>query len=102
MAIWKLGLKCHFQVYQKQPLNILFCKSFFFLILQVGLCRPGDFGADVCHLNLHKTFCIPHGGGGPGMGPICVYVIHELSWCHILAYFFKKNSSFSVRKQKGN
>lgn len=39
---------------------------------QVGLCRPGDFGADVCHLNLHKTFCIPHGGGGPGIGPICV------------------------------
>jgi len=36
----------------------------------VGLCRPGEFGADVCHLNLHKTFCIPHGGGGPGMGPI--------------------------------
>ncbi len=39
---------------------------------QVGLCRPGDFGADVCHLNLHKTFAIPHGGGGPGMGPIGV------------------------------
>lgn len=39
---------------------------------QVGLTRPGDIGADVCHLNLHKTFCIPHGGGGPGMGPICV------------------------------
>jgi glycine dehydrogenase len=39
---------------------------------QVGICRPGDFGADVCHLNLHKTFCIPHGGGGPGMGPIGV------------------------------
>ncbi len=38
----------------------------------VGLCRPGDFGGDVCHLNLHKTFCIPHGGGGPGMGPIGV------------------------------
>jgi len=37
---------------------------------QVGLCRPGDIGADVCHLNLHKTFCIPHGGGGPGAGPI--------------------------------
>lgn len=37
---------------------------------QVGLCRPGDIGADICHLNLHKTFCIPHGGGGPGMGPI--------------------------------
>lgn len=39
---------------------------------QVGLCRPGDMGADVCHLNLHKTFAIPHGGGGPGVGPICV------------------------------
>lgn len=39
---------------------------------QVGLCKPGDFGADVCHLNLHKTFCIPHGGGGPGVGPIGV------------------------------
>ncbi|MEH2421425.1 MAG: aminomethyl-transferring glycine dehydrogenase [Nostoc sp.] len=39
---------------------------------QVGICRPGDIGADVCHLNLHKTFCIPHGGGGPGMGPIGV------------------------------
>jgi glycine dehydrogenase len=37
----------------------------------VGLVRPGDLGADVCHVNLHKTFCIPHGGGGPGMGPIC-------------------------------
>lgn len=39
---------------------------------QIGLCRPADLGADVCHLNLHKTFCIPHGGGGPGMGPIAV------------------------------
>jgi glycine dehydrogenase len=39
---------------------------------QVGLCQPGEIGADVCHINLHKTFCIPHGGGGPGMGPICV------------------------------
>ncbi len=39
---------------------------------QVGLCRPGDFGMDVCHLNLHKTFCIPHGGGGPGVGPVAV------------------------------
>lgn len=38
----------------------------------VGLCQPAHFGADVCHLNLHKTFCIPHGGGGPGMGPIGV------------------------------
>ena len=39
---------------------------------QVGLVRPAEIGADVCHINLHKTFCIPHGGGGPGMGPICV------------------------------
>src|SRR5258707_14063300 len=37
---------------------------------RLGLSRPGDYGADVSHLNLHKTFCIPHGGGGPGMGPI--------------------------------
>ncbi len=42
------------------------------LTAQVGLCRPGDFGMDVCHMNLHKTFCIPHGGGGPGVGPIAV------------------------------
>ncbi|ROT41014.1 glycine dehydrogenase [Sodiomyces alkalinus F11] len=39
---------------------------------QIGLSSPGEIGADVCHLNLHKTFCIPHGGGGPGVGPICV------------------------------
>lgn len=39
---------------------------------QIGLCNPGEIGADVCHLNLHKTFCIPHGGGGPGVGPIGV------------------------------
>lgn len=39
---------------------------------QIGLTSPGRIGADVCHLNLHKTFCIPHGGGGPGVGPICV------------------------------
>ena len=38
----------------------------------VGACRPPELGADVLHLNLHKTFCIPHGGGGPGMGPIGV------------------------------
>lgn len=42
------------------------------LRVQVGLTSPGFIGADVCHLNLHKTFCIPHGGGGPGMGPIGV------------------------------
>ena len=39
---------------------------------QVGLCKPGEYGIDVCHLNLHKTFCIPHGGGGPGVGPVAV------------------------------
>ena len=38
----------------------------------VGLAQPGQFGADVSHLNLHKTFCIPHGGGGPGIGPVAV------------------------------
>lgn len=38
---------------------------------QIGLMSPGELGADICHLNLHKTFCIPHGGGGPGVGPIC-------------------------------
>ncbi|WP_025733773.1 aminomethyl-transferring glycine dehydrogenase [Carnimonas nigrificans] len=46
---------------------------------QVGLCRPGDYGGDVSHLNLHKTFCIPHGGGGPGMGPIGVKA-HLAPW----------------------
>ncbi|KRR01424.1 aminomethyl-transferring glycine dehydrogenase [Bradyrhizobium valentinum] len=55
---------------------------------QVGLSRPGDYGADVSHLNLHKTFCIPHGGGGPGMGPIGVkahlapYLPSHLSTSH--------------------
>jgi glycine dehydrogenase len=55
---------------------------------QVGLSRPGDYGADVSHLNLHKTFCIPHGGGGPGMGPIGVkkhlapYLPTHPSNCH--------------------
>ena len=38
----------------------------------VGMAAPGEFGGDVSHLNLHKTFCIPHGGGGPGVGPVCV------------------------------
>ena len=38
----------------------------------VGVCQPGKFGGDVSHLNLHKTFCIPHGGGGPGVGPVAV------------------------------
>jgi len=63
---------------------------------QVGLCRPGDIGADVCHLNLHKTFCIPHGGGGPGMGPICV--------AKHLAPFLPSNASplASARSSDGN
>ena len=42
------------------------------MIAHVVITNPGIIGADVCHLNLHKTFAIPHGGGGPGMGPICV------------------------------
>lgn len=49
---------------------------------QVGLCRPGDYGGDVSHLNLHKTFCIPHGGGGPGMGPIGVWVMETWEWVY--------------------
>jgi glycine dehydrogenase len=59
---------------------------------QVGLCRPGDFGADVCHLNLHKTFCIPHGGGGPGVGPIGV-MPHLVSF---LPSTFLSQSSFTT------
>jgi glycine dehydrogenase len=51
---------------------------------QVGLTSPGMIGADVCHLNLHKTFAIPHGGGGPGMGPICVNHLHHF-WRDILS-----------------
>ena len=60
---------------------------------QVGLCRPGDFGADVCHLNLHKTFCIPHGGGGPGMGPIGVS-------SHLVP-FLPKHSVITVGGEQG-
>jgi len=56
---------------------------------QVGLCRPADVGADVCHLNLHKTFCIPHGGGGPGVGPICV--------TEVLAPFLPSHSVIGAR-----
>jgi glycine cleavage system P protein (glycine dehydrogenase) len=59
---------------------------------QVGLCRPGDIGADVCHLNLHKTFCIPHGGGGPGVGPIGV--------AKHLAPFLPALSTIENRKSK--
>lgn len=46
---------------------------------QVGLCRPGDYGSDVSHLNLHKTFCIPHGGGGPGMGILVALSLKKVS-----------------------
>ena len=53
---------------------------------QVGLAKPGDYGADVCHLNLHKTFCIPHGGGGPGVGPIGVAA-------HLIPFMDKRVSS---------
>jgi glycine dehydrogenase len=60
---------------------------------QVGLCRPGDIGADVCHLNLHKTFCIPHGGGGPGVGPIGV-AKHLVSFLPALATIENGNSKF--------
>jgi len=59
---------------------------------QIGLCRPADIGADVCHLNLHKTFCIPHGGGGPGMGPIGVAK-------HLLPFLPKHSVVPMARKQ---
>lgn len=59
----------------------------------VGLCRPADFGADVIHINLHKTFAIPHGGGGPGMGPICA--------SKHLADFLPKHSVVNVDGKKG-
>jgi glycine dehydrogenase len=60
---------------------------------QVGLCRPADVGADVCHVNLHKTFCIPHGGGGPGMGPIAV--------AHHLATFLPRHPVVPVGGDHG-
>jgi len=59
---------------------------------QVGLARPGDYGADVSHLNLHKTFCIPHGGGGPGVGPIGVKA-------HLVP--FLPRASTTVRSESG-
>src|SRR5690606_24801813 len=60
---------------------------------QVGLTNPASIGADVCHLNLHKTFAIPHGGGGPGMGPICVN--------DKLAPFLPKHFAAKVGGKKG-
>lgn len=59
---------------------------------QVGLCRPGEYGPDVCHLNLHKTFAIPHGGGGPGVGPIAVK--------NILKDYLPGNASLGVGSNK--
>src|SRR6185295_10704694 len=61
---------------------------------QVGLTAPGLIGADVCHLNLHKTFAIPHGGGGPGMGPICVK--------KHLEKFLPGHVAFGSKEQKTN
>ncbi len=62
---------------------------------QVGLCRPADFGADVCHLNLHKTFCIPHGGGGPGMGPIGVKA-------HLQAFLPRTDLNFASKNSENS
>ncbi|MEE9574417.1 MAG: aminomethyl-transferring glycine dehydrogenase, partial [Candidatus Neomarinimicrobiota bacterium] len=59
----------------------------------VGLCYPADFGVDVIHINLHKTFAIPHGGGGPGMGPICA--------AKHLANFLPKHSAVKTENEKG-
>jgi len=62
----------------------------------VGLCKPGEFGGDVMHINLHKTFCIPHGGGGPGMGPIvCKAHLKEFLPSHVI-YEKTKNSAGAV------
>ncbi len=65
---------------------------------QVGLTAPGYIGADVCHLNLHKTFAIPHGGGGPGMGPICVAAHLEP---FLPGHVFGKDTSDNTNWQKG-
>lgn len=64
---------------------------------QVGLTSPANIGADVCHLNLHKTFCIPHGGGGPGMGPICV-AEHLAPYLpgHVFADLGRENTAVSA------
>ena len=70
---------------------------------QVGLCRPGDIGADVCHLNLHKTFCIPHGGGGPGMGPIGVaaHLVPFLPGHPVVADGRRTGDRRGVRRRRG-
>ena len=64
---------------------------------QVGLCKPGEYGIDVCHLNLHKTFCIPHGGGGPGVGPVAVSeTLRPFLPDFSLSNVFINNTSYSV------
>ena len=64
---------------------------------QVGLCKPGDYGVDVCHLNLHKTFCIPHGGGGPGVGPIATSdALSPFLPSHSLKDHFSSQFGYSV------
>ena len=60
---------------------------------QVGLAAPGHSARDVCHLNLHKTFCIPHGGGGPGVGPVAV-------GAH-LAQFLPATAALDARRRDG-
>jgi glycine dehydrogenase len=62
---------------------------------QVGLTSPGRIGADVCHLNLHKTFCIPHGGGGPGVGPIAV-AAHLRPICRAIFFTWDQRKALSV------
>ena len=64
---------------------------------QVGLCKPGEYGVDVCHLNLHKTFCIPHGGGGPGVGPVATSeALSPFLPSHSLKDNFSSQFGFSV------
>ncbi len=64
---------------------------------QVGLCKPGEYGVDVCHLNLHKTFCIPHGGGGPGVGPVASSeVLSPFLPSHSLKDDFSSQFGYSV------
>ena len=64
---------------------------------QVGFCRPGSYGVDVCHLNLHKTFCIPHGGGGPGVGPVAASeTLSSFLPTHSLKANHNSNQGYSV------
>ncbi|KAF3910441.1 hypothetical protein ABW20_dc0106677 [Dactylellina cionopaga] len=64
---------------------------------QIGLTSPGYLGADVCHLNLHKTFCIPHGGGGPGVGPVCVAEhLEPYLPCHDETFYQRANASRTI------